>query len=220
MIQRISLAERLIASGTSREREKAAVLRGQIAGAFGSDQMRARELHLYADAVATRLALTLAESHGRSLAAQLVRCFGDHVIAALAQAEVDRSQEVPIAFIDLICAKTGRRAFSAYGMRDPIEPVDGFVTERCITTNLSYVIRSTRSAAARSGLAGYNDAFMYAPTSPEYAQVMRAYVDAELPDLIEERALHKVEVMARRAGAQGRAVVLGSSPMLPRSAAA
>jgi hypothetical protein len=40
---------------------------------------------------------------------------------------------------------------------------------------------------------------------------MRPYIDAQLPDVIEESAMKKAEAVARRAGAEARRVAMGST---------
>jgi hypothetical protein len=90
----------------------------------------------------------------------------------IAQAEVDRSNDAAFAVVDLIHATTGRRAFTACGFREPVEGVEGYITERITTVNLSYIIRTVRAVAARHQLVGFSAPFMFAPTSTEYAVVM------------------------------------------------
>src|SRR5690349_6151663 len=97
-LARITRTEAWLAGGTHLAREKSAHTRGQAVGAFGRDLVLASEWHCPADAVAQRLATTLAESHGKATAAALVRINGHHVLAAIAAAEADRTKDAPIAF--------------------------------------------------------------------------------------------------------------------------
>lgn len=129
-------------------------------------------LHPNGTAVAQRIAETLGESYGLTTAASLVRAFGHVVLSVIAQAEVDRSNDAAFAVVDLIHATTGRRAFTACGFREPVEGVEGYITERITTVNLSYIIRTVRAVAARHQLVGFSAPFMFAPTSTEYAVVM------------------------------------------------
>jgi len=115
------------------------------------------------------------------------------------------------AVIDLVHATTGRRAFVAAGFREPIEAVEGYITERITTVNLSYIIRTVRAVAARNGLVGFDAPFMYAPTSPEYAVVMAPYAEATSSDVVAESEMRKAEATARRAGMQSRGLAMGGS---------
>jgi hypothetical protein len=217
-LSRITRAESWTAAGTSLSREKTAVGRHQAVGAFGRDLALASEWHCPADAVAQRIANTLDESYGLTTAASLVREFGHVVLAVTATAEADRTKDAAIAFVDLIHATTGGRAFMACGFREPIEAVDGYVTERITTVNLSYIIRTVRAVAARNGLVGFNAPFMYAPTSTEYAVVMAPYAEAITSDIVEESSIRKAEALARRVGAEARRIAMGGSTSLGRRA--
>jgi hypothetical protein len=77
------------------------------------------------------------------------------------------------------------------------------------TVNLSYIIRTVRAVAARNAVPGFDHVFMFAPGSEEFAATMRPYLEAELPDVVEEHALRRVEAMARRAGALARSIAMG-----------
>jgi len=211
MIARITRAEAWLAAGTHRAREKSATTRGQAVGAFGRDLVLASEWHCPADAVAQRLAKVLGESYGLTTAASLVKLFGHVVLAVIATAEADRSKDAAFAVIDLVHATTGRRAFVAAGFREPIEAVEGYITERITTVNLSYIIRTVRAVAARNGLVGFDAPFMYAPTSPEYAVVMAPYAEATSSDVVAESEMRKAEATARRAGMQSRGLAMGGS---------
>jgi hypothetical protein len=207
-LSRITRAESWTAAGTSLSREKTAVGRHQAVGAFGRDLVLASEWHCPADAVARRLAKTLGESYGLTTAAALIRAFGHHVIACIGAAEADRSKDAPIAVIDLVREKDGRRAFMACGLRAPVESVEGYIPERVVTTNLSFVIRSTRAAAARAGLVGFDAPFMPAPDSEAFAKIMKVYIDAQMPDIVEEAGMRRAEQLARRIGAQARTIAM------------
>jgi hypothetical protein len=211
-LSRITRAESWIAAGTSLSREKTAVGRHQAVGAFGRDLVLASEWHCPADAVAHRLAKTLGESYGLTTAASLVRVFGHVALSVIAQADADRTKDAAFAVVDLVHATTGKRAFMACGFREPIEAVEGYITERITTVNLSYIIRTVRGVAARHGLVGFDAPFMYAPTSSEYAVVMAPYVEAITSDVVEEAGMRKAEGVARRVGAQARAIAMGGSP--------
>jgi hypothetical protein len=210
-LARITRAEAWLAGGTHLAREKSAHTRGQAVGAFGRDLVLASEWHCPADAVAQRLATTLAESHGKATAASLVRAFGHVALSVIAQAEADRDKNTPIAFIDLVHQASGKRAFMVCGGRELIESVENHVTERSTTVNMSYIIRTVRSVATRNHLVGFEQPIMPAPDSQEFAAIMRPYVEAELPDLVEEHAMSRVEIMARRAGALARRIAMGGA---------
>jgi hypothetical protein len=152
-LSRITRAETWTAAGTSLSREKTAVSRHQAVGAFGRDLALASEWHTPADAVAQRLAKTLGEAYGLTTASALVRIFGHHVVACIGAAEADRAKDAPISFIDLVGKKDGRRAFMASSIRDPVETVDNYITERIVTTNLSPHWQGRPARAAR-GCAG------------------------------------------------------------------
>jgi hypothetical protein len=76
--------------------------------------------------------------------------------------------------------------------------------------NISLLIRATRAAAACNGLVGFDEAMMPPLDSEAFVAIMRPYIDAQLPDVIEESAMKKVEAAARRAGSEARRVAMGS----------
>jgi hypothetical protein len=217
-LSRITRAESWTAAGTSLSREKTAVGRHQAVGAFGRDLALASEWHCPADAVAQRIAKTLGESYGLTTAASLARVFGYVVLAVTATAEADRTKDAAIAFVDLIHATTGGRAFMACGFREPIEAVDGYVTERITTVNLSYIIR-TRARRRRTQWARWVQCALHVrPTSTEYAVVMAPYAEAITSDIVVESSIRKAEALARRVGAEARRIAMGGSTSLGRRA--
>jgi hypothetical protein len=215
-LSRITRAESWTAAGTSLSREKTAVGRRQAVGAFGRDLALASEWHCPCDPVAQRLAKTLGESYGLTTAASLVRVFGHVVLAVIAAAETDRSTDAAFAVVDLIRATTGRRAFMACGFREPVEAVEGYITERITTVNVSYVVRTVRVVAARNGLVGFDAPFMPAPDGTDYATILAPYVDAINSDIVEEAGMRKAEALARRVGAEARRIAMGGSTSLGR----
>jgi hypothetical protein len=138
-----------------------------------------------------------------------VRVFGHVALSVIAQADADRTKDAAFAVGDLIHTTTGKRAFMAAGFREPVEAVEGYITERITTVNLSYIIRTVRAVAARNGLVGFDAPMMPPPDSAELAAIMKPYIEAMHNDIVEETGLRKAEVLARRVGAQARAIAVG-----------
>jgi hypothetical protein len=208
---RITRDEVWTAASTHRGREKSATPRNQGVGAFARSLMIVTEWSCPADAVAVRAAKVLGLSHGLTLGAVLVRIFSHYLLAAIALAEANKTKDSPFAVVDLIHEASGRRAYAAFGGRDVTpETIEGYAVERCTTVNISLLIRATRAAAACNGLVGFDALMMPAPGSAEFAAIMRPYNAAQLPDVVEEASMRKIEAAARRAGSEARRVAMGS----------
>jgi hypothetical protein len=223
-LTRITRAEAWLAGGTHGQREKSATHRGQSVAAFARDAVLAADWFSPVDSVVMRLSKVLAESYGKTTAASLTRSLSHIALAAVAAAEADRAKSVAFAVIDLVREKDGRRGYMAGCSRDVTEIVEGWTIERVSSVNVSFLIRLVRGVAARERLPGFDQSFMPAPDSEAFAVIVKPFIDAQLPDLIEEHAMSRVETMARRAGALARRIAMGGATEIgqrrqPRKAA-
>jgi hypothetical protein len=204
--------------GFGREMIKSMRRRGQLALAFGGRDASARSWFLPIDAVALLLSAALAEVYGATMAAQLVRVFGDVVLNVVAEADDNPAIDALFAVTDFV-APDGRRAHLACGARegDAVTAIAaqvarspaaaGFVTERITMINVSHLIRTVRINAARIGV-DLVAPFMPAPASAEFQHLMEPFTT--LPaGIIEARSCRQRELAARRVGAQARARAMG-----------
>ncbi|MFL5239886.1 MAG: hypothetical protein ACJ8EL_20275 [Rhizomicrobium sp.] len=215
---RITLDELLTVTDISEDALKSMRRRGQIALAFSRNDAYRSLWYLPVDAVAMLLTMTLAKVYGASIAAQIVRMFGDVWLTVVAQAESDVSVDALFAVSDLIREADGRRAHLARGARDAIPEAiaaelarspegKGYVAERINLVNVSHIIRRIRVTAARHGI-DLTSPLMLAPASEEFQELMQRYARQE-NGIVEARARRKREAIARRVGEQVRARLAG-----------
>jgi len=207
---RITLDELLTVTNTSEEQLKSARRRGQIALAFARNDAFRKLWYLPVDAVAMLLTMALAKVYGASVAAQMVRMFGDAWLTVVAQAETDFSMDALFAVVDFIHEGDGKRAHMACGARDATPEAiaamvakspaaQGYVAER--------INRMIRVTAARHGI-DLTDRFMSAPGSSEFAELMAPYTQQAI-GIVELSARRKCEANARRIGELVRVRAMG-----------
>jgi hypothetical protein len=206
---RITKAELLRLTGVGTEEDKSLHRRGQLAIAFGCDAAPASDWYMPVDCVAALATKSLAQSYRRSTAASLVRAFGHVLLGAVSKAEAARDTDAALMIIDFIREADGKRAYTACTVLDPQpETPQGFVVERVVTVNISFLIRCVCINAARCGI-DLSAPFLPTPNSTSLAAIVKPYIDLALPDVVEERALPRHERTARRAGEIARSIAMG-----------
>jgi hypothetical protein len=218
MHPRITLSELLTATETSVEALKSMRRRDHVALAFGRRDALASSWYLPVDAVGIHLTTALAKVYGATLAAQMVRTFGDVLLTVVAQAEADFASDAHFAVVDFVNETDGRSAHLACGARDATPEAvaamvarspaaQGYVVARINVVNVSHVIRVIRTTAARHGI-DLTARFLPAPDSDEFQGLMQPYAQQET-GIVERSARRKREAIARRIGEQARARAMG-----------
>jgi hypothetical protein len=211
---RVTPTELLNITSITPEALKSMRRRDQIALAFSGDDITASRMYAGIDATAPMLSATLARTYGAGMAASLVRGFGNVVLLVVAEAEASTlggTTDVAFSVIDLV-NDDGRRAYLCSGDAELAnsQAAQGFVAERITTINFTKIIRAVRDGGARLGL-DLSAPFLPAPDSVEFAEVMQLYDPEVMGLVVEQKALKRRDMLARKIGAQVRARAMGGA---------
>jgi hypothetical protein len=215
--ERLTLDEIMSICDFGIEQLKSLRRRDQIALAFGGNTAWAvATWYMPADCVGLMLTAALAKAYDMTIAAQIVRAFGDAWLTAVAKAdadtEIDAETDASFAVADLVRKDDSQRALMAWcagsAALAQLPEAKSYTIERVTVVNVSSIVRAVRANAASCDL-DLSSPFMPAPDSEQFAEIMAPYAAIETGVVVEVRALEKREALVRRLGEQARAIAMG-----------